>query len=69
MGSAEALAMAIHLDHPVYDCLYLVLVGAALANKLKPQLPEDVCHLLKVGSSKRLTISLSWSIWAPAVNY
>ena len=69
MGSAEALAMAIHLDHPVYDCLYLVLVGAALANKLKPQLPKDLCHPPKVGSSKRLTISLSWSIWAPAVNY
>jgi len=35
-----------------------LLVGAALANQLKPQLPEDVCHLLKVGSSKLMTISL-----------
>jgi len=24
---AEALALATHLDHPVYDCLYLVLAA------------------------------------------
>ncbi len=26
----EALALACHLNHPVYDCLYLALVGQVL---------------------------------------
>jgi predicted nucleic acid-binding protein len=28
---AEALALAIYLDHPVYDCLYLVLARREVA--------------------------------------
>ena len=28
---AEALALATHLDHPVYDCLYLVLARREVA--------------------------------------
>jgi predicted nucleic acid-binding protein len=28
---AEALALATHLDHPVYDCLYLVLARRGVA--------------------------------------
>lgn len=31
---AEALALATHLDHPVYDCLYLVLARREVANLL-----------------------------------
>lgn len=37
---AEALALATHLDHPVYDCLYLVLarreVGLAAERRPTP---------------------------------
>jgi predicted nucleic acid-binding protein len=31
---AEALALATHLDHPVYDCLYLVLARREVATLL-----------------------------------
>lgn len=31
---AEALALATHLDHPVYDCLYLVLARREVASLL-----------------------------------
>lgn len=31
---AEALALAAHLDHPVYDCLYLVLARREVASLL-----------------------------------
>jgi predicted nucleic acid-binding protein len=31
---AEALALATHLDHPVYDCLYLVLARREVAGLL-----------------------------------
>jgi predicted nucleic acid-binding protein len=31
---AEALALATHLDHPVYDCLYLVLARREVAKLL-----------------------------------
>ena len=32
---AEALALATHLDHPVYDCLYLVLARQEVAALLR----------------------------------
>jgi predicted nucleic acid-binding protein len=31
---AEALALATHLDHPLYDCLYLVLARREVASLL-----------------------------------
>ena len=31
---AEALALACHLDHPVYDCLYLTLARREAAQLL-----------------------------------
>ena len=31
---AEALALATHLDHPVYECIYLVLARREVANLL-----------------------------------
>ncbi len=34
---AEALALAIHLKHPVYDCLYLVLARREVASLLSAE--------------------------------
>ena len=36
---AEALALATHLDHPVYDCLYLVLARREMAALLSADQP------------------------------
>jgi predicted nucleic acid-binding protein len=36
---AEALALATHLDHPVYDCLYLVLARREVATLLSADQP------------------------------
>lgn len=35
---AKALALATHLDHPVYDCLYLVLARREVASLLSADL-------------------------------
>ncbi len=36
---AEALALACHLDHPVYDCLYLALARCEAALLLTADQP------------------------------
>jgi hypothetical protein len=48
---AEALALATHLDHPVYDCLYLVLARREVAALLSADQisacsswPPGCCH-------------------------
>ena len=45
---AEALALATHLDHPVYDCLYLVLARREVATLLSAdqKLLELACRVL-----------------------
>lgn len=47
---AEAIALAIHLNHPVYDCLYLVLARREVASLLSADqhlldLARKVLHL------------------------